>query len=145
MPKRALVASLLTTAALVLLISFKTPAVSSSGANGGVPVVFPSLAPGATSQPGSTSQPGATAQKGSYTGQVTGPAVQIPFGTVQVQVTMQGPSDQRHSAEISQAVAPMLRSEVLSAQSAQVNTISGATYTSLGYMQSLQGALDQVA
>ena len=47
------------------------------------------------------------------------------------------------SAWISQQVEPMLRSEVLSAQNAQINLISGATYTSQAYAQSLQGALDQ--
>lgn len=160
MPKRAMIASLLTTAALILLLSFKTPAATTFG-TGNAPVVIPSTPAGTTSQPGATGQPAATGQtgtgqKGSFTGQKTGSAVQIPFGTVQVQVTFQGgkitdvqavqmPSDQRHSAEISSAVAPMLHDEVLQAQSAQVNTISGATYTSMGYLQSLQSALDQAA
>ena len=161
MPKRAMIASLLTTAALILLISFKTPAATTFGTGGNAPVVIPSTAPGATSQIGTTGQPGATTQpatgqKGTFTGTKTGTAVQIPFGTVQVQVTFQNgkitdvqpvqmPSDQRHSQEISTAVAPMLHDEVLQAQSAQVNTISGATYTSMGYLQSLQSALDQAA
>jgi uncharacterized protein with FMN-binding domain len=161
MPKRAMIASLLTTAALILLISFKTPATTTFGTGGNAPVVISSTAPGATSQIGTTGQSGATTQpatgqKGTFTGQKTGTAVQIPFGTVQVQVTFQNgkitdvqavqmPSDQRHSAEISSAVAPMLHDEVLQAQSAQVNTISGATYTSMGYLQSLQSALDQAA
>jgi uncharacterized protein with FMN-binding domain len=155
MPKRAMVASLLTTAALILLISFKTPAATTFGTGGNAPVVIPSTAPGATSQQGTTSQQ-TTGAKGTFTGQKTGTAVQIPFGTVQVQVTFQNgkitdvqavqmPSDQRHSAQISSAVAPMLHDEVLQAQSAQVNTISGATYTSQGYLQSLQSALDQAA
>jgi uncharacterized protein with FMN-binding domain len=155
-----MIASLLTTAALILLLSFKTPAATTFG-TGNAPVVIPSTPAGTTSQPGATGQPAATGQtgtgqKGSFTGQKTGSAVQIPFGTVQVQVTFQGgkitdvqavqmPSDQRHSQEISAAVAPMLHDEVLQAQSAQVNTISGATYTSMGYLQSLQSALDQAA
>jgi uncharacterized protein with FMN-binding domain len=54
------------------------------------------------------------------------------------------PADQRRSQQISSYVAPQLQSEVLSAQSANVNTISGATYTSEGYLQSLQSALDQL-
>jgi len=95
----------------------------------------------------------APAGKSNYSGTVTGQAVQIPFGTVQVQVTinsgritdvtiLQAPQGGR-SGQIAQYAAPQLRSEVLSAQSAQVNTISGATYTSMGYLQSLQSALDQ--
>ena len=150
MPKRAMVASLLTTAALILLISFKTPTATTFGTSGNAPVVIPSTAPGATGQTG------ATGQKGSYTGQLTGQVVQTPYGPVQVRVTLQNgqitdvqalqmPGGLRHSSEISSAVAPMLHDEVLQAQSAQVNTISGATYTSEGYAQSLQSALDQAA
>ncbi len=57
--------------------------------------------------------------------------------------TLQLPGGQFRSQQISQYAAPQLRSEVLAAQSAQVNTISGATYTSMGYLQSVQSALDQ--
>jgi uncharacterized protein with FMN-binding domain len=150
MPKRAMIASLLTTAALILLISFKTPTATTFGTGGNAPIVIPSPAAGASTQTG------VTGQQGTFTGQKTGSAVQTPYGTVQVQVTFQGgkitdvqgvqlPNNMRHSSEISQAVAPMLHDEVLQAQSAQVNTISGATYTSTGYLQSLQSALDQAA
>lgn len=137
MPKRPLVAVLLTVAALALLLSFKTPA------------EVPGVSVSATGGPGST--PGV---KSTYSGQLTGQAVQIPFGTVQVQVTMangvitdvqaiQLPNDRGHSAEVSAYAGPMLRSEALAAQSAQIDSISGATYTSSGYQQSLQSALDQ--
>jgi uncharacterized protein with FMN-binding domain len=135
MPKRPLVATFLTVSALALLLSFKTPDVAG-------------LSPAATSAGGS---PGA---KSNFTGQLTGNAIQIPFGTVQVQVTMQNgtitdvqalqlPNDRGHSAEVSAYAGPQLRSEALQAQSAQIDTISGATYTSYGYQQSLQSALDQ--
>ena len=159
MPKRAMIASLLTTAALILLISFKTPAATTFGTGGNAPVVIPSTAPGATSQIGATGQPGATTQpatgqKGTFSGTKTGTAVQIPFGTVQVQVTFQNgtmtdvqalklPSGRGHTSEISAYAGPQLRSEALAAQSAQIDTISGATYTSQGYIQSLQSAIDQ--
>jgi uncharacterized protein with FMN-binding domain len=137
MPKRPLIGVLLTIAALALLLSFKTPA------------EVPGLAVSATGAPGST-----PATKSTYSGQVTGSAVQIPFGTVQVQVTLQNgvitdvqaiqlPNDRGHSAEVSAYAGPMLRSEALQAQSAQIDSISGATYTSYGYQQSLQSALDQ--
>jgi uncharacterized protein with FMN-binding domain len=46
------------------------------------------------------------------------------------------------STAISNRAVPVLRSEVLSAQSAVVQNVSGATYTSSGYLQSLQSALD---
>jgi uncharacterized protein with FMN-binding domain len=44
--------------------------------------------------------------------------------------------------QISASAAPILRQEALQAQSAQIDMVSGATYTSEGYQQSLQGALD---
>ena len=84
----------------------------------------------------------------------TGTAVETRYGVVQVAVTVQGSKitnvrfvqltafDQR-SAEINSQAAPILLQETLSAQSAQVDTVSGATYTSDGYVQSLQSALDQ--
>jgi len=135
MSKRPVIATVLTVAALALLLSFKTPDVAG-------------LSPLATSAGGS---PGV---KSNYSGQLTGNPIQIPFGTVQVQVTMQNgtitdvqalqlPNDRGHSAEVSAYAGPQLRTEALQAQSAQIDTISGATYTSYGYQQSLQSALDQ--
>ena len=92
---------------------------------------------------------------GSFSGQLTGQAVDIPFGTVQVKVTMQNGkiTDVQtlqlprggHSGQVSSYAAPQLRSEALQAQSANIDTISGATYTSQGYAQSLQSALSQAA
>lgn len=85
---------------------------------------------------------------------ITGPAEVNKYGTVQVQVTLSGnqivdvralqlPSAKSKSQQISTSAAPKLRQEALTAQSAQVHTISGATYTSIGYQQSLQAALDR--
>lgn len=56
---------------------------------------------------------------------------------------LQLPFDRRRSAEISQYVEPYLRSEALQAQSAQIDLISGATYTSTSYAESLQSAIDK--
>ena len=91
---------------------------------------------------------------GAFSGQVVGPVVDTQFGSVQVRATVSGgrivdvaavqlPFDRRRSAEISQYVEPILRNEALQAQSAQVDVVSGATYTSEAYAGSLQGALDQ--
>ena len=144
MPKRPIVATVLTVAALALLLSFKTPQVAGLAMTG---------ATGTDSGAGSSSGT-ASGNKGTYSGQATGQAVQIPFGTVQVQVTFQNgkitevqalqlPSGDGHTNQISSYVGPRLRSEVLAAQSAQIDTISGATYTSEGYIRSLQSALSQ--
>jgi uncharacterized protein with FMN-binding domain len=47
------------------------------------------------------------------------------------------------SAQISNYAVPILRKEVLAAQSAKVSSVGGATYTSEGYISSLQSALDK--
>lgn len=86
--------------------------------------------------------------------QYTGTAVPTQYGNVQVQITISGstitdvqalqlPSDYSRSRQISDYAGPQLRQEALDAQSAQIDTVSGATYTSDGYRQSLQSALDQ--
>ena len=98
---------------------------------------------------GSAGSAGAAAQAGTYAGS----AVQTRFGTVQVQITvkagaitdvtaLQLTDDDRKSVQISNRAAPLLRAAVIKAQSAQVQTISGATVTSAAYLTSLQGALD---
>jgi uncharacterized protein with FMN-binding domain len=90
-------------------------------------------------------------------GQYTGQDITTRFGDVQVQVTISNrqitdveapllPSDRARSVEISQAAGPILRDEALqavSAKTAQIDTVSGATYTSDAYIQSLQSALNQ--
>ena len=86
--------------------------------------------------------------------QSTGQVISTDYGPVQVRITMSGsvirdvvalqlPGDRRRSAAISSEAGPILRQEALTAQSARIDTVSGATYTSDGYAQSLQSALDQ--
>jgi uncharacterized protein with FMN-binding domain len=87
---------------------------------------------------------------------VKGPVESTPYGDVQVEVkesagritdvvALQLPYDRQHSAEISQYVEPILHDEALQAQSAQIDLISGATWTSGGYQASLQGALAAIS
>ena len=56
---------------------------------------------------------------------------------------VQLPSDRARSAYISQVAGPLLRTEALQAQSAKIDIVSGATYTSVSYAQSLESALQQ--
>jgi uncharacterized protein with FMN-binding domain len=85
----------------------------------------------------------------------TGVVAPNQYGNVQVRVTVQGgkikqvtavqlPQSDAKSAEISQYAAPQLQSEVMAAQSAQIDGVSGASYTSQSYDTSLQSALDQL-
>ena len=99
---------------------------------------------------GTTGTTGASAKAvGTYAGSV----VQTRFGSVQVQITVQAgkitdvtalqlTDAERKSVQISNRAAPLLRDEVLQSQSADVQTISGATVTSDAYLNSLQAALD---
>jgi uncharacterized protein with FMN-binding domain len=165
MPKRGFAALLITTGALILLLSFKTPdqtvPVRSAG---GVAVVEPTAGTGATATAGRTTAPGATAAPtsaatskptsgGSSSKKVDGPVVSTQYGDIQVEVVvasgkvtdvvaLQLPTGRR-SGQISSFAEPILHQEALSAQSASINLVSGATYTSDAYAQSLQAALNQ--
>jgi uncharacterized protein with FMN-binding domain len=86
---------------------------------------------------------------------VDGADVTNRFGDVQVRLVVQGgritdvqaltlPQDRQRSAYISQVAGPRLRIEVLQAQSASIHIVSGATYTSQSYAQSVQSALDRL-
>ena len=86
-------------------------------------------------------------------GTFLGSSVQTRYGPVQIKITyaagrvtgvvaVQLPSGRSRDAEINNYAVPILESETLAAQSANINSVSGATYTSDGYVQSLQSALD---
>lgn len=100
---------------------------------------------------GSTS--GSSSGSSTASGTFAGQSVSTRFGNVQVQITVQNgkitdvtalhlTDAERRSQMISAQAAPILRSEVLQAQSANVQTVSGATITSDAYLTSLQAALD---
>lgn len=170
--RRVILAVAGTIAGLVALLSFKThPAIQTSGAlpsaalpvSGGSSSSTPTPAPtsggtGPTPSSGASSgraSASAAPSSASTSKDYTGQAVETRYGTVQVKVTMKGSSianvsfvqltafDPR-SQEINSQAAPILLQETLSAQSAQIDGVSGASYTSEGYIQSLQSALDQV-
>lgn len=85
---------------------------------------------------------------------VAGPTISTRWGPVQVQITvangrltdvtaLQLPTGGR-SGRISDQCSPTLRSQALAAQSAAIDGVSGATYTSIAYARSLQAALDSL-
>jgi uncharacterized protein with FMN-binding domain len=101
-----------------------------------------------------TTSPGAPPAPASAPRTVTGAVFSNRYGDVQVAVVLNGtqivdvkalqmPFDRSRSKDISDQAAPLLHDEVIAAQSAQIDTIGGATYTSGSYAQSLQSALDQ--
>lgn len=87
-------------------------------------------------------------------GTYTGPSSDAYYGNVQVKVVVSGgkitdvvfldyPQDRRTSIMINEQAMPLLKEEAITAQSANVNTISGASQTSRGFRASLSGALTQ--
>ncbi|BCG98826.1 FMN-binding protein [Mesorhizobium loti] len=89
-------------------------------------------------------------------GTYTGPAADAYYGLIQIQASIQGgrltalkvlkyPNDRRTSVSINRQALPMLRDEAISAQSANVDIISGATLTSKAFIQSLGGALKKAS
>ncbi|MEW1822582.1 FMN-binding protein [Arthrobacter sp. NPDC080031] len=109
--------------------------------------------PGSPTAAGTSPGPAGPAGAGAKDGTFDGSQIQTRYGTVQVQAVISGgkitdvvPLQLTDvgslSGEIDQQAVPMLKSEVLSSQSANVDTVGGATYTSQGYLNSLQAALD---
>ncbi|NUT73121.1 FMN-binding protein [Pseudarthrobacter sp. C4D7] len=118
---------------------------------------------GSAGSAGSSSSSGTTGSSGSAgsgpssssnaSGTYKGTTVQTRFGPVQVQITvangkitdvtaLQLTNTDGKSIQISNRAAPLLKSKVLAAQSANVQTVSGATITSDAYLTSLQAAID---
>jgi uncharacterized protein with FMN-binding domain len=138
-----------TTVVLVLLLGYKT-------STDGVTPAPPAQPPGVVGRPAGSPGPGASGPPEGQDGRtvvVNGSVARTRWGPVQVQVTVAGgritdvraltyPSGNGHDTAINAYALPQLRREVLAAQSAQVDTVSGATVTSDGYRESLQAALD---
>jgi uncharacterized protein with FMN-binding domain len=161
-----------TVAGLIVLLSFKTtpakapraaalstatPGATSAASSS---AAASSAAASATSSSATPTSAAATTSSasGTTTKTVTGSTVNVneggrSFGVVQVRLTLtngkitaataiQFPENDSHSAQISQFSIPTLSQEVLSKQSASIDAVSGATYTSEAYAQSVQAALD---
>lgn len=117
------------------------------------PTPDPSSSTRAATSSRASSRPSASSSSVSSTRSFLGAAEQTQYGTVQVRAVVRGQrlvdvvavrlTDQGgRSVAISAASAPTLRREALAAGSARIDAVSGASYTSAGYIQSLQYALD---
>jgi uncharacterized protein with FMN-binding domain len=157
--RRAIPVVVVTAGSLALLANFHTSPSGSTAPGTGTGLGSASAASTTTTVPATTvpssslpttSVPPTAA---SATRSIDGPAVDTDYGTVQVRITLRGsklidvralqlPAERARSERISQVAGPILRSEALQAQSANIDMVSGASYTSQGYIQSLQGALD---
>ncbi|WP_174867762.1 FMN-binding protein [Streptomyces lasalocidi] len=140
--RRVVLTTAATVSGIVLLLSLKPGSDPASAAAGAAPG-----APGAVQE---SAQGGAGAAAGST---VTGDAAQTQYGVVQVRLTVAGgkitkaeavqaPKGGRSDSVTADAV-PRLNREAVAAQGADIDAVSGATYTSAGYRQSLQSAIDK--
>lgn len=173
--KKIVYTILATVSGLVLLFSYRTslevvmpqaqPIGSGSASTGTTGTGTASASPETTPEGSASEAPSATATpseaqaetaSGLADGTFTGNAVNTRFGDVQVEITISGgeiteitvpqyPDRDHKDVEINNYALPILISETLEAQSADVSMVSGATYTSQGYTQSLQSALDQAS
>jgi len=161
--RRAIVAGTATVSGVVLLLGLKPhgggvaqaagnfsigsgtdPSSSSSSSASAPPTASTQAKPGSGSSSGS----------GSATKVVTGDAADTRYGPVQLQVTFQGkkiakisvlqyPTESFRDQEINDYALPLLNQEAMTAQNSRIDVVSGATYTSDGYTQSLQSAIDK--
>lgn len=145
--KRAALAIVTTITALVVVLSFKTHTHSAS-ATPPAAITTPTTTTTTTTKP--TASPSTTTATQTYTGN----AADTRYGPVQVRITVRNgklasvaaidyPQTEPRDAQINSYAIPALNSEAAAAGNASIDMVSGATYTSEGYISSLQSALDK--
>ncbi len=167
--RRVILAVTGTIAGLVALLSFKShvpsiPVAATTGGSGGSSSSSSASSSSSSSSSGgqTTTVPGEFPQ-GSLAGKlsasetaVDGKAANTAYGPVQIQLIEQNskivkvavlvqPANTLHDIQIGAFAFPKLISETLAAQDAKIDAVSGASYTSAGYIASLQSALDKRA
>jgi uncharacterized protein with FMN-binding domain len=154
--KRVILTITGTVAGLVALLSFKSQGHTPTAASGlpSAALAQPSSSAQSTAPASAPSASPAPAGTSATTKSYTGQAITTRYGVVQVKITVQGTEitdvsfvqltgNDGRSRQINSDAAPTLLQETLSAQSANIDSVSGASYTSQGYDESLQSALDQ--
>jgi uncharacterized protein with FMN-binding domain len=158
--KRAPVVVIATIAGLAGVLSFHTkPATLSLGkAVGPETSASPTTSAPTTTGPGSLGSSGTTSPSTSpaATRTATGAAINYNYGVLSVEATVSeakltnvtiasiDEGGNFRSQSIDQQAVPLLEQEALQAQSANIQSVSGASYTSAGFEQSLQSALTQL-
>jgi uncharacterized protein with FMN-binding domain len=143
--RRIVVAVVSTISGLLMLFSYHT----STMGPGSTTASSPGSAPATGSGPSAPTNNGSGGD-----GTFTGSSVDTRWGPVQVAITVAGgritgatavvyPNGNPRDAQINSYALPVLSREVIDAQSAQIDMVSGATVTSEGYLGSLQSAIDQ--
>jgi uncharacterized protein with FMN-binding domain len=152
--RRIVIATGTTASAVALLLTYPTSTNRSVGTTGlgalGTGTSAQSSAPAAG---GTTAAAPAAGASGTVNGTFKGSTVQTQFGPVQVEIVVHNskitsanaikyPSANQRDVLIANYAVPTLNAEAVQTQSAKISMVSGATYTSDGYLQSLQSAID---
>jgi uncharacterized protein with FMN-binding domain len=155
--RRVLIGTVATVSGVSALLALKPHTQTTVTPQAAAQPATPSATPG-TAEPSSSASSSASASASSgaaaVTKKITGDAIQTRYGPVQVQITLTGgkltavdvlrvPEDNPKDQQINDYAVPVLKQEALTAQSASIDSVSGATYTSDGYIRSLQSALDK--
>ena len=143
---------------LVLLFTYPTSTGQTVAAAGALPAALPpdesNLSSGGVSTPlPETSNSSSGSGTGGASGTFAGSTSNTRYGPVQVQISVTGgritaatllqvPHEAGRTDRINSQAVPILNRETVQAQNAQIDTVSGATYTSNGYIRSLQSAID---
>ena len=161
--RRVILAITGTIAGLVALLSFKShvpsaPVAATTGGTGGTSTssTSPSSSGGAQTEVVPGAFPQGSIAKNLPAGEtaVNGKVASTSYGPVQIQLikrngkivkvaVLMQPTNTLNDVQIGKFAFPKLISETLAAQNGKIDAVSGATYTSAGYIQSLQSALDQ--
>lgn len=144
-----------TATVVVMLFGYHTSTSGVSASGSQPPVVSSSPSGGSSAKPaGATGTSHQAMKRPAPARTYTGDVAQTQYGPVQVAVdvrngkvtqvsVLQYPSGNSVDQRIAQYSLPVLNREAIATQSAHIHMVSGATYTSGGYIQSLQSALDQ--
>ena len=159
--RRVILAVTGTIAGLVALLSFKShvpsiPAAATTGGSGGSSSSSSSSGGSTTTVPGEFPQGSLAGKLSAGETAVDGNAANTAYGPVQIQLIERNskivkvavlvqPANTLHDIQIGAFAFPKLISETLAAQNGKIDAVSGASYTSAGYIQSLQSALDKRA
>ena len=141
-----------TVTVVVLMFGYHTSTNSTLSATSQPAYVGSSSTSGSTSS--TTKSNGGSNSNSTSSSTVTGDVAQTRWGPVQVELTvnaasvtevrvLQYPTGNSTDEQINSYALPVLIQETLDSQSANIDMVSGATVTSVGYQQSLQSALDQ--
>ena len=159
--RRVILAVTGTIAGLVALLSFKShvpsaPVAATAGGTGGTSSSSSSSSGGGQTEvvPGAFPQGSIARNLPAGETAVDGKVASTSYGPVQIQLIKRAgkivkvavlvqPTNTLHDVQIGEFAFPKLISETLAAQNGKIDAVSGATYTSAGYIQSLQSALDK--